>query len=97
MFIAQWRLNVDELTIGRKDPTIGVFGDDCWGVGFTLNEDAIESVFEDDLSAHFEPYVFHDFELHTVDMRTYYLYIDGTLAIRGSFWENLISSTVLWR
>jgi len=93
--VAQWRLRVDELTIGWRDPTVGVFGDDHWGVGFDFNEDTITSVFEDDVSATFEPHVFHDFELHSANLRTYELYIDGSLTIEGSFWDSLISSTVV--
>jgi hypothetical protein len=96
LFIARWRLRVDELTIGWRDPTVGVFGDDSWGVGFNFNEDTIESVYENDVSAHFEPHVFHDFELRTADMRTYHLYIDGSLAIQGAFWDSLSSSRVGW-
>jgi len=96
LFIARWRLRIDELTIGWSDPTVAVFGDNYWGVGFEFNEDTIESIFEDDINAHFEPYVFHNFELRSADMRTYELYIDGCLAIEGSLWESLISSTVLW-
>jgi len=96
LFIARWRLRVDELTIGWRDPSVGVFGDDYWGVGFNFNEDTIESVYEDDVTAHFEPHVFHDFQLRTADMRAYELYIDGFLAIEGSFWLSLSSSRVLW-
>ncbi len=96
LFVAEWRLRVDELTIGWRDPTVGVFGDDSWGVGFNFNEDTIVSVYEDDVSAHFEPYVYHNFELRTADMRTYQLYIDGSLAIQGSFWDSLSSLRVGW-
>ena len=96
LFIAEWRLRVDELTIGWRDPSVGVFGDDSWGVGFNFNEDTIVSVYEDGVSAHFEPYVFHNFELRTADMRTYQLYIDGSLAIQGAFWDSLSSSRILW-
>jgi hypothetical protein len=96
LFVAEWRLKVDELTIGWRDPSVGVFGDDSWGVGFNFNEDTITSVFEDDVSAQFEPHVFHDFELRTADMRAYRLYIDGSLAIQGAFWDSLTLSTVLW-
>ena len=96
LFIAQWRLKVDELTIGWRDPCVAVFGDDSWGVAFDFNEDTIESVYEDDVSAQFEPHVFHDYELRTADMRTYRLYIDDALAIQGEFWDSLSSSRVLW-
>jgi hypothetical protein len=96
LFIARWRLRVDEVSIGWRDPTIGLYGDDYWGVGFNLNEDTIESVFEDDMSAHFEPQEFHDFEFRSADMRAYELYIDGFLAIEGSFWLSLSFSRVAW-
>jgi hypothetical protein len=96
VFIAQWRLLVEEVTIGPYDPTVGIFSDDRWAVGFHFGEERIESVFEIDVSAAFEPGLFHDFELRSPDMRTYELYIDGSLAIQGSFWLSLMSSQVGW-
>ena len=46
--------------------------------------------------APFEPGVFHEFELRTRDMRDYELYIDGNLAISGSFWLSLTWSRAFW-
>jgi len=95
-FIMQWRLRVDEMVTWWPDIAVGVFSDERWAAAFYLHEDTIESAFEDDVSADFEPGVFHEFEMHSSDMRTYQLYIDGTLTIEGSFWLSLTSGRVLW-
>jgi len=96
VFIMEWRLRVDEMVNSWPDISVGVFSDERWAAAFHLYEDTIESVFEEDVSADFQSGVFHEFELRTSDMRTYELYLDGALAIEGSFWLSLTSSKVGW-
>ncbi len=95
LFIVQWRLSVQQLT-GYHDPTLGIFSDDGWAVGWHLSESAIESAFEPDVSATFTPGVAHSFEFRSYDMRSYTLSIDGAIAISGSFWLSLDTSDVRW-
>jgi hypothetical protein len=92
-FIMCWRLCVDD---GGFDVGVSVYSDEKWAAAFLLDEDTIVSVFEPDVSASFTPNVFHEFELRSVDMRTYELFIDDALAIEGTFWLSLIQSRVLW-
>ena len=96
-FIMQWRLRVDEVVSRRGlDPGVSVFSDDMWAVSLRFGEDRVESVFETNVRATFEPGVFHEFELRSSDMRSYQFLIDGELAINGSFWFSLIESRVGW-
>jgi hypothetical protein len=94
-FLMEWRMTIDEVD-GRHDPGVSVFGDDKWAVGFAFSLDTIESGFEYGVSASFDPGVPHSFEFSSSDMRAYALYIDGQLAIQGSFWESLDASHVGW-
>ncbi len=94
-FVLQWKLRIDELS-GWRDPTIGVRSDEKWAAGFEFTADTIWSVFESDVSATFEPGIPHTFELRSADMLGYDLYIDGALAIEGSFWLSLAGSRVAW-
>jgi len=95
-FVTQWGLKIDDVIGGSRSLTVGVFGEDRWAVGFDLDESTIRSAFEPGVSAQFEPGEFHDFELRSADMRAYELFIDGSLAIEGSFWLSLMSSVVNW-
>ncbi|MBU0637302.1 MAG: hypothetical protein KKB50_00405 [Planctomycetes bacterium] len=95
LFVMQWRLKVEEL-VGRVDPTVGVAADTKWKVGFQFDEDSIHSVFETGVTAYFAPGLYHRFELRSVDMLSYDLWIDGTLAIEGSFWLSATESYVGW-
>ena len=95
VFLMQWRLQIDKV-VGRYDPTVGVFSDESWVVGFEFSENSIRSLFERPLQATFEPGVFHDFEFRSDDMRTYRLEIDGKLALEGDFSHVASSSRVGW-
>lgn len=93
--VVSWRIRIDGL-IGPYDPTVGVFSDDKWVVGFEMSRTEIASEFEQGASAAFEPGVPHTFELRSSDMRTYVLSIDGAPAIHGNFWLSLWDSRVQW-
>ena len=95
LFIAQWKLRVDEAGY-YYDPGVGIFSDEKWAVGFVLNETTIYSAFETDVSASFEPGVPHTFAFQSSDMRAYVLSIDGTPAINGSFWLSLTGPAIAW-
>ncbi|UCG88004.1 MAG: hypothetical protein JSW71_05520 [Gemmatimonadota bacterium] len=96
LFLLQWRVKVEDVSGDWIGVNLALFSDDCWGVGFYLTEDTIRSAYEPGVSAQFEPDEFHHFELRSSDMRSYHLYIDGAIAIEGSFWEALWSNKVLW-
>jgi len=96
LFVLQWRSKIEDFTGGWLGTTVSVFSDDCWAVGFHMNNDTIRSAFEPGVSAEFEPDEFHQFQLLSTDMRSYELYIDDMLAIQGSFWESLWSNRFGW-
>ncbi|MEW6251023.1 MAG: hypothetical protein AB1716_10280 [Planctomycetota bacterium] len=96
VFRLAWRVRVDALTSPYFDPGVGISSDDRWLVAFDLNRDTVRSRFEQGVSAHYAPGVPHDFEMRSPDMRTYDLFIDGQLAVRGSFWSGLSWSSVGW-
>ena len=90
-FILRWRLKVDATT-GYYDQSIGVTSDaagpdEFYEVQFGFRVDTVLSTFEHGTSAPIVPGVFHDYELWSADMRTYRLYVDGGLALTGSFVE----------
>jgi len=95
VFVAQWRLLVDEVN-ELEDPAVTVFSDDRWSVLFDFGEDHVRSFEEPGLVAWFEPYVYHDFELRSIDMRAYELFIDGHLSLAGSFHRLVSSSLIAW-
>ncbi len=95
LFVAQWRLCIDELT-GSQDPGIGVFSDDKWAASFTFDEGTVRSAFEPGVTAEFEPGVYHDFEFRSSDMLNYELLIDGEPAIQGAFWLSLTEPRFGW-
>jgi hypothetical protein len=96
LFIMQWRLNVEMYTNSYAGADVGVFSDDCWAMGFYMDDDLIRSAFGTGRSAEYEPGVYHEFELRSSDMRWYELYMDGELAFDGPFVETLWSNKVWW-
>jgi hypothetical protein len=96
VLVLQWRIRVDEVSVGKWKPGVVVFSDERWAVGFVLSETEITSSFETGVSAQFAPGVWHDFELQSTDMRAYVLTIDGSPALEGSFWLSLTPSEVDW-
>ena len=92
-FIMNWRLNVHEAD-PWEDPGVYVKSDDLWSLAFLFDEDTLRSFYEPNVYVELEPYVYHEFELHSTDMRSYELYVDGDLAIEGVFFEGFFSPCV---
>jgi hypothetical protein len=84
-FVMEWRLKVDAVSSDDGDPGVVLFSDDAWGISFRYTTDHIRSVFESYLNIPFAPYVWHDYRLVSSGLRSYDLYIDGTLARQGAF------------
>lgn len=99
LFIAEWRLSVDEVYGVRPnafDPMVVIVSDEHWIIGIRYGADMIYSSFEDDVSIPYAPGVFHEFRFTSWDMRAYELYMDGNLVHEGSFWEGLLTAYVAW-
>ena len=62
----------------------------------TLSHDTIRSAYDQDVSAPFEPEIYHEYELRSPDMRTYEMYIDGYYAFEGVFWQSVWTNKVGW-
>jgi len=89
-FRFSWAVKVTEvLPLRAVDPGIWVSSDDQWDVLLNLGIDTIDSFYEPGKHASFTPGVFHVFELHSSDLRTYRLSIDGTPAFEGVFFKSL--------
>lgn len=84
-FVLQWRMRLEDL-IGHLDPSVGVFSDDDWGVGWSFTATGMQSAFELGVEIPLTFNDYHDCELRSADMRTYALFVDGQLARNGSFW-----------
>ncbi|MGE0482172.1 MAG: hypothetical protein AB7Q17_17060 [Phycisphaerae bacterium] len=88
-FVMQWRVRVNEIIghpLALYDPGVAVWSDDDWAVLFILGTDFIRS-FHEDLNIPVQPGAFHAFEFRSSDMRSYQLFVDGSLIHVGSFWE----------
>jgi hypothetical protein len=96
LFIMRVRLKVDELAAGPFDPVFAVTSDESWRIGFELSETRIFNLDDPDMSASFEPGVFHCFEVRSWDMRSFELLIDGDLALTGPFTHIISASRVSW-
>jgi len=96
-FRAEWNLRVDAI-VGERDvePSVGVFSDDAWAIGLEFGRDHLVSVFESYEAVFYEPDMPHDFVMTSNDMREYILYLDGTMARKGSFVEVLTPGFVTW-
>ena len=92
-FVAQWRVRLDDVD-GWTDPAFNISSDGSWVVPFSMGHDFIRDGW--DLEVGFEPDVFHEFELRSPDMRTYDLYIDGTLVGQSLFRALTGQSQVTW-
>jgi hypothetical protein len=92
-FIMSWKLNVHEAA-PWEDPGVYVISDDLWTVTFLFDEDTLMSFYEPTVYVELEPYVYHEYEMRSSDMRSYELYIDGDLAIEGVFFEGSFSPRV---
>ena len=84
-FIMSWRLMVEEVT--HRDPGVYVHSDEAWSVAFIFDTESLSSFYEPTVYVDIEPYVYHEYEMRSSDMRSYELYIDGDLAIDGVFFQ----------
>jgi hypothetical protein len=82
--VLEWRMKIDQAYSGG-DPGLSLKSEDGWALGYTIAEDRIRSIFENDLEIPFVPYVWHDYQVVSSDLRAYDLFIDGSLAHQGSF------------
>jgi hypothetical protein len=87
-FVTEWRTLVYECAPAR-DVGVLVEAEDQYTVNFVMNADSIYNLYEPGQGASFAPGVFHDFMLESASMRSYVLYIDGTAALQGNFFESL--------
>ena len=95
-FFMQWRLKIEDFIGSPSAATVGVFTPDSWAVGFLITDQTIRSAFEQDVSASFEPNEFHEFELRSTNMRTYELYMDGSPALTGYFYDAVMTNKIVW-
>jgi hypothetical protein len=96
LFVAEWRVKVDEVLGDHYDAAVGMCSDDAWQLSFGLFPDHVESIWEDDVTLSVAPGVFHEYCVRTWDMQTYELYIDGDLAHQGTFWQGYLESKFGW-
>jgi len=96
LFVAEWRLKVDETIGDHWDSKVSVCSDEGWLLGLGCFPDHIESQFEDDVYIPITPGVFHDYRLLSWDMQRYELYIDGELVHDGAFWDGTLASKFSW-
>ncbi len=95
-FTLRWRVRIYEST-PTSDPGVGVWADDQYAVAFSMDTHSIRSNYEPGHWALFAPNEFHEFVLESSDMRAYDLYIDGALALQGTFFESLFPGpSVAW-
>lgn len=95
MFVMRWRLKVHEAT-PWEDPGVYVTSDDRYSVVFLFGGDYLLSLYEPSVYLPFKPGLFHDFELRSDDMRSYELYLDGGLALKGVFFHSSFSTCAGW-
>lgn len=87
LFVAEWRLRVVEeygSPLSGGDAIVAVAGDEGNDLGLEYRVDEIHSTY-DSWIIPIEPLIFHDYRLTTADMVNYSFYIDGTLALAGTF------------
>jgi hypothetical protein len=96
-FVMRWRLLVDEVpSTYPYDLTVGVFSDQFSAVFFALGVNEMKSIFEPELQVQYEAHVFHTFELQSLDMVSYSLWIDDELSLTGQFESVFQASRVSW-
>jgi hypothetical protein len=84
-FVMAWRLRVDAVNgPGGRDPMVGLYSDDGWGVSLMYSVGSVQSTYEGATIA-IAPGSYHAYVLRTEDMRTCALSIDGVLVRVGAF------------
>jgi len=96
LFVAEWRLKVDETIGAHWDSKVSICSGEGWLLGLGCFPDHIESQFEDDVYIPITPEVFHEYRLLSWNMETYELYIDGDLAHIGEFSDRTLASRFSW-
>lgn len=96
-FVMRWRLRVDEvLPTYPVDVGVSVFSDKFRAVAFEFGEDHLSSVFEPGVKAPIAPSLFHEYEFRSGDMSFYELFVDGEVALSGTFQPVFNASKVGW-
>lgn len=96
LFVAEWRLLVDETVGDGYDAKVGIKSDDARQLGIGCFPDHVRSVWEDDVHIPITAGVFHEYRVLSWDMLTYDLYIDGDLVHQGTFWQGIMTSQFGW-
>jgi len=83
-FILRWRMRVDAVEGGPRDPIVSFVTHDWWMATFFF---AVNKVWlmEENVLINFTPGEFHAWELRSWDMRQYDLRLDGQLVRQGHF------------
>ena len=95
LFVMEWRLKIDQVD-GSIDPSIGVCSDTAMSVWFVFDEDSFYSHHEGSDEIPIVPGVFHEYRMISPDMEVYELYVDGDLALAGTFWQGVGFSEIGW-
>ena len=96
-FFVQWNVEIDRSSGSDwGGTTVAFFAPDSSAVSFSLSEDTIRSLFEPGVSAVYAGGVPHEFEVRFSDMQGYELYIDGSFAFAGSFYDSIWSNKILF-
>jgi hypothetical protein len=94
LFIARWRLCVSHIDPPYPlDPVVGIHSDTRTGLPLDFGYDRVA------VKNHYIAYapgVFHDYEVRSPDMRTYYFYIDDVLVDSGAFYADVGPALVAW-
>ena len=97
MFVAEWRLKVDDLAgPWRYDPEVAIASDDQGNVSFVFNQNEVHATFGEPYSATYAPGVYHTFRFKSHDMQFYDMFIDGQLAWSAPFKFLVTASRVGW-
>jgi hypothetical protein len=96
LFVAEWRLKVDETIGDGYDAVLTISSDDAWQLSFGFFPDHVASIWEEEVDIPITADVFHEYRVLTWDMQGYELYIDGGLARQGTFWHGYLESRAAW-
>lgn len=99
VFVAEWRIRIDEVSAQHpdpRDPYVEVISDEGWTVTLLFGEDSVVNFFDFTEGASFVPYVWHEFQLRSPDMRSYTVLMDGHVAFVGDFTQSVTPSRMYW-
>lgn len=95
LFVMEWKLKVDQV-VGFADPTVGLFTDGAWALGFAFTPDTIYSTFENYLTIPIVAGAWHEYRVVSADMRAYDLFVDSLHARHGTFKPAFSASMIAW-